>query len=50
MTQPVVEDRYDNLSYVGLTIGTVAGVAMLAGFVGMFGYMVLRSLGRVLFG
>lgn len=50
MTQPVVEEGYDDMSYVGLTIGTIAGVALVAAFLGTFIYMVGRSLARVLFG
>ena len=30
MTQPVVEGGYDYLRYFGLTVGTVAGVALVA--------------------
>lgn len=50
MSQPVAEDRYDTLSYVGLTVCTFAGVALVVGFLGSFIFMVVRSLGRGLFG
>ena len=48
MTQPVVEDGYDDMRYVALTVGTVASVALVAAFLGTFIYMVVRSLGRML--
>ncbi|MFZ4286249.1 hypothetical protein [Variovorax sp. HJSM1_2] len=48
MSRPVVEESYDDMRYIGLTVGSVAGVALVAAFLGTFIYMVLRSLARVL--